>query len=203
MIAAQDSDTISGGYMSKYCSVAAGLMVTMVAASSAAAQTRVAAPVQKPIVQPTLAPAANSAMPAGAYALALHSQKKNNVALNAPEFDAQTSVSRNGNAISIAASNGPTLSGTVSGNQYHASGPLGTGGTLVLNGTAGAGNASSGTFSVQSGANLVTGTFTLNAVTGPQPRAHKIANYGDPKPGSTDGGGGCDFWCGLKQWFGL
>lgn len=180
-------------------------------AARAGAQAHPAQMPTRPIVAPgvartaartALARTSSSVMAAGPYKLDLHAQKKNNQNVNTPDFVAQTSVSRLGSAITITASDGMTLSGSVSGTQLHASGTTSGGGTLVLAGatsSAGAG----GTFTVHDGSNTITGTFTLAPGLDVTPTAQvKIQNYGDPKHGTTQPPP-CGFWCQMKKWFGL
>jgi hypothetical protein len=178
--------------------LSASLLATILATGTAGAQVRAMTTVQK------AAPPMAQVLPAGSYTLVLHPSKKNNMPLNVPELDAQSSVTRSGTAMTLSPSNGPTLNGSVSGSTFEVSGVSGTGGSIQMNGSGATANGSNGTFETKSGPNMITGSFSLTLLTGPQPRAHKIANYGDPKPSSgSSGPPPCDFWCGLKQWFGL
>lgn len=140
-------------------------------------------------------------MASGPYQLALHAQKKNGQPVNVSDFVVQTGVTRSGSAVTIT-SGDMTLTGTVSGNQLHASGSSTTGGTLTLAGSASANGSAGGTFTSADGGVTRTGTFTLypGLSMGPNNTA-KIRNYGDPKPGSgTDGGDTCGFWCNFFKW---
>ena len=144
-----------------------------------------------------------SVMAAGPYKLGLHAQKKNNQAVTMSDFISTTSVTRSGNGITITASDGLAVSGTVSGTQLHASGTTSSGGTIALTGTTSNGGAS-GTFTAHDGSNTLTGIFSLapGIYMGPTTTQRKLQNYGDPKP-SSDPAPACGFWCQLKQWFGL
>lgn len=174
----------------------------------------VAAPAVNPNVAQTVArpgtlssgtSASTGFMATGPYKLDLKAQKKNNQPISASDFVSQTAVARSGNGITITASDGMALTGTVTGNQLHANGTSSTGGTLALTGASAASGSASGTFTAHDGSTTITGTFSMypGFDTGPNNTA-KIRNYGDPKPGTDDGGGNtCGFWCQLKQWFGL
>lgn len=206
--------------MKRHVIAASVLAVTITA--SLGAQTAPAGTVVKPNVNPSVAQtvarpgtlgsstgsgtsASAGFMAAGPYKLELHAQKKNNQTISASDFDTQTGVSRSGSGITITASDGMALTGTVTGNQFHANGTSGTGGTLALVGASAANGAASGTFTAHDGSTTLTGTFMIypGLDMGPATTQRKIQNYGDPKPGSDGGGSTCGFWCQLKQWFGL
>lgn len=168
----------------------------------------VAKTVARPLTSPTgsgssstsSASSTSSFMATGPYQLDLHALKKNNQSVNVSDWVVQTGVTRSGTSISIAAGD-MSLTGTVTANQFHVSGPSTSGGTLTLNGSAGTSGTATGTFSSVDGGVTRTGTFTLYPGLNMGPNnVQKIQNYGDPKPTSGDGNT-CGFWCQFFKWF--
>jgi len=207
--------------MKTYSRIASVLALT--AASTAGAQAHPTATVMKPavnpaVVQATVRPAtintgssastggttstsATAFMASGPYQLDLHAQKRNGQTVNVSDLQVQSGVTRSGNTVSLVAGD-MSLSGTVTGSQLHMSGPSSSGGTMTLNGSAGASGSASGTFTSVDAGVTRTGTFTLypGLNMGPNNVQKKIQTYGEPKSGG-DGGDTCGFWCQFFKWF--
>lgn len=182
----------------KYQSIT-GAVLALTFAVAAGAQTHAATgAVVKPNVNPTVAqttarPAVSSAisspsgaassagfMSTGAYLLSLHIQKKDGHAVSGGDLDMRTTVARSGNGMTISDGSSTSLTGTVTGSHFTASGAQSNGTSLSLSGASAPNASAAGTFTLHAGSDNATGTFTMAPTNPLGPNTtQKIRNYGE------------------------